>query len=96
MTKDEKAMVKAFNKALKQRQKSEPLTFDIKPLDITGAQSVQVKYNGKKTKVTGVSATVNGVTYKLGKKDYTAGITAEGTVIKGIGNFTGTYTDKIK
>lgn len=84
ITKDEKKLVKAITKELKKK----PIPFKIEKADITG-QDAEIKLNKKKTKVTKVTVTINGVAIKMTKKDYEYKIEDGKVTITGAGNFKG-------
>ena len=79
----QKKVIKALNKDVKKKR----ATFDIRPASLSGAKIVKKKFNKKKTKLTALSVTIGGNTFKLGKKNYTPNVTEKGIEIKGKGNF---------
>ena len=60
--------------------------FGIEPADLTKA-SVSAKVKPEKQKITKVTATINGITMKLSKKDYTAEFADGKVFIVGKRNF---------
>lgn len=90
-TKAQKKVIAAVNKEMKKRT----FKFTIKPVSIDDTTAAVVKLNKKQTKVTKVTLTIDGRTFKPGKKDYTYTIdTANKTVtIKANAgtNYTGEY-----
>ena len=81
-TKEQKKLIKLINKDLKKQ----PVYFGIEPADLTKA-SVSAKVKPEKQKITKVTATINGITMKLSKKDYTAEFADGKVFIVGKRNF---------
>ncbi len=81
-TKEQKKLIKQLNKELK----TQPVYFMIEPADLSKAV-VTAKVDPVKKKATKVTATINGIPMKLGKKDYTVEFDGDKAIIVGKGNF---------
>ncbi len=84
-----KSDIKVINKYLK----AHPFTYEIKPADLERATKFTVKTNKAKSKVSGLTAVVDGKELKLSKKDFRLLEIKDGkAVIEGMNNFTGKVT----
>ncbi len=81
-TKEQKKLIKLLNKELK----TQPVYFGIEPADLSKA-AVTAKVDPEKQKITKVIATINDITMKLSKKDYSAEFVDGKAYIVGQGNF---------
>ena len=85
-TKEQKNMVKAVGKELKNKR----ISFIIKQADLTNATVTGSKGDAAKGKLSWVTVSLNGSTFKLKKKDFDFAVKDGGFEVKGKGNFTGT------
>ncbi len=84
-----KKAVKAANKELKKQA----IGFEIRPYDLSKLSArPTLKLNGPGTKVSKAEIALDQLTVKLKKTDFSYTIDNGSVVLKGLGNYTGTYT----
>ncbi|MBR4174913.1 MAG: hypothetical protein IKR56_06200, partial [Lachnospiraceae bacterium] len=96
VSKEDKKKLKSDIKTINQYLKAHPFNYEISRTDLGSATKIEAKSNKTKTKVSGLTVTLNGQTVKLSKKDFKVTDINDGVAtIEGEGNFTGKVMVKL-